>query len=58
MKDIRTMETTDGLYVSLSDIINLVAKLCYVYPSFALWHLFNLLKEGEIVNEKTGRKHP
>jgi hypothetical protein len=57
MKDIRTLETTDGLYVSLSDIINLVAKLCYTYPSFALWHLFNLLKKGDIVHEKTGRNN-
>jgi hypothetical protein len=48
MKDIRTIRTTDGLYVSLSDIINMVLKLCYVYPSFTLWYLFNLLKEGEI----------
>jgi hypothetical protein len=47
MKDIRTMETTDGLYVNLSDIIMLVGKLCYAYPSTTLYYLFNLLKEGK-----------
>ena len=55
MKDIRTLETTDGLYVSLSDIKMVVMKLCLTFPSFVLYHLFNILKEGEVMHEKTGR---
>ena len=46
MKDIRTMETTDGLYVNLDDIISFIGKLCYAYPGFALYYRWNLLKKG------------
>jgi hypothetical protein len=56
--DIRTLETTDGLYVNLNDILNVISTIFRAFPSFALYYLLNLLKEGNLKHEKTGRKHP
>jgi hypothetical protein len=49
--DVKTIETTDGLYVNLNDLADLIAKVRNTFPSFTLWYLNNLLKES--INEKT-----
>jgi hypothetical protein len=55
MKDIRTLETTDGLYVNLSDIVGVIGKVCLTFPGFALYYVWNLLKEGIVEHEKAKR---
>jgi hypothetical protein len=46
--DLDTMETTDGLYVKLDDVIALVLRMAWVCGSLPLAVLHNLLKRGEV----------
>jgi hypothetical protein len=45
--EIRSMETTEGLYVRLDDIIDLTRRMAWVCGSMPLSILHNLLKRGE-----------
>ena len=54
MRDIRTIETTDGLYVNLSDILKVMSKMAWVTGCTTLFILHNRLFRGELFN---GERH-
>lgn len=47
--NIRTMETTDGLYVNLSDIVRMISRLYHAFPSAPLGFLVRKLKHGKLM---------
>lgn len=52
MKVIRTIETTDGLYINLSDILKIMSKLAWATTCLTLFILHNTLLRGELFDGK------
>jgi hypothetical protein len=48
--EIKTIESTDGLYVSLEDIIGLILRMAWVCGSLPLSVLQNRLRRGRVVD--------
>lgn len=49
---IKTIETTDGLYVKLDDVTRLVLRMAWACGSMPLSILHNILKRGEVVGSE------
>ncbi len=47
--NIRTMETTDGLYVNLKDVVRMISRLYQAFPSAPLGFLLRKFKNGKLM---------
>ena len=56
--EIRTIETTDGLYINLKDVLSLLQRVYRTTADLTVMKLFQALNEGSLTDVKQQNTKP